>query len=447
MEVLLAKERILKLIQAWDEKQIVSWSLPSFPPQLLNDSRTIDEMLKKHEQAFNLSECSDDESLSNEDVLMEDFKVYSNSLFDDEEINSNKIDPRYFNAESDLIESLSNRYTLFDSSPKFNYLEEFSAMILLPFPKNKSSNFDHHDDPSFPRPPPEPPDVEIFFESDSGVLTTNMVKGISEHDVLMPNIFPTLPTFDLLYPMCDTLLPFSSENEDKLFKHGILSYLLVSHRDKTTSDFSENPMMMYGGDIALLDVSYLHFYPLDQAQVWRNWVKLSDLKQALRGRQPMLIPFVSSFNTDSTTEPVSAAASVSAVCAKMPVSSLPNVDSLSNAMIYLFFASQSSIPQLDNEDLKQIDADDLKEMDLKWQMAMLTIRARQFLQRTVRNLGSNGPTSLGFDMSKVECYNCHRKGHFARECRSPKDLRRNDAAEPQRRNVPVETSTSNALVS
>nr|GFB56708.1 hypothetical protein [Tanacetum cinerariifolium] len=86
-------------------------------------------------------------------------------------------------------------------------------------------------------------------------------------------------------------------------------------------------------------------------------------------------------------------------------------------------------------------------MDLKWQMAMLTVRARRFLQRTGRNIGSNGPTSVGFDMSKVECYNCHRKGHFARECRSPKDTRRNGATEPQRRNVPVETSTSNALVS
>nr|GFC86274.1 hypothetical protein [Tanacetum cinerariifolium] len=68
-------------------------------------------------------------------------------------------------------------------------------------------------------------------------------------------------------------------------------------------------------------------------------------------------------------------------------------------------------------------------------------------QRTGRNLGANGPISMGFDMSKVECYNCHRKGHFAKECRSPKDTRRNGAAEPQRRNVPVETSTSNALVS
>nr|GEZ70287.1 ribonuclease H-like domain-containing protein [Tanacetum cinerariifolium] len=65
----------------------------------------------------------------------------------------------------------------------------------------------------------------------------------------------------------------------------------------------------------------------------------------------------------------------------------------------------------------------------------------------LRNLGVNGPTSMGFDMAKVECYDCHRKCHFARECRSPKDSRRTAIAEPQRRSVPVETSTSNALVS
>nr|GFA21832.1 hypothetical protein [Tanacetum cinerariifolium] len=118
------------------------------------------------------------------------------------------------------------------------------------------------------------------------------------------------------------------------------------------------------------------------------------------------ITFVSSSNTDSTNEPVSAAASVLA---------LPNVDSLSNAVIYSFFASQSNSLQLDNDDLKQIDADDF-EKDLKWKMAMLTVRARRFLQRTGRNLGENKPTSIGFDMSKIECYNCHRKGHFAREC-------------------------------
>nr|GEV70926.1 DNA-directed DNA polymerase [Tanacetum cinerariifolium] len=128
------------------------------------------------------------------------------------------------------------------------------------------------------------------------------------------------------------------------------------------------------------------------------------------------IAFVSSQTTDSTNEPVSVIASVFAASAKIPVSALPNVDTLSNAVIYSFFASQSNSPQLDNDDLKQIDADDLEEMDLKWQMAMLTVRARQFLQRTGRNLRENRLTSMGFDMSKVECYDCHRKRHFAREC-------------------------------
>nr|GFA41169.1 hypothetical protein [Tanacetum cinerariifolium] len=68
----------------------------------------------------------------------------------------------------------------------------------------------------------------------------------------------------------------------------------------------------------------------------------------------------------NTTESVSAAASVSTVCAKMHVPSLPNVDTLSNAVIYSFFSSQSTSSQLDNEDLKQIDVDDLEEMDLRW---------------------------------------------------------------------------------
>nr|GFC91407.1 ribonuclease H-like domain-containing protein [Tanacetum cinerariifolium] len=144
---------------------------------------------------------------------------------------------------------------------------------------------------------------------------------------------------------------------------------------------------------------------------------------------------------------VSAATSVSAVCAKLPVSSHPNIDSLSNAIIFSFFASQSTSPQLDNEDLKQIDVDDLEKIDLRWQMAMLTMRARRFLQKTGKNLGDNKLTTMGFDMSKVECYNCHRKGYFARECRSPKDSRMTSATEPQRSTTLVENSTSNALVS
>nr|GFA72933.1 hypothetical protein [Tanacetum cinerariifolium] len=233
-------------------------------------------------------DSSDDESLPDEDVPVEDFKIYLNPLFDKDEINSDKLDPHCFNVESNFVESLLNHDTFIQSSSKFDFSGELThvnpeipksdfdfeeeirfienllydnsfprPVHIDPIPpgieeadfdleeeirpvekllivcddplsllENELSNFDHHDDPSFPRPPPKPPDV--------------------------------VPTLCLSF---DTLLPFSSENEDKVFKPGILSYLLVSHRDKTIFDFSESPMMMYGGDIPLLDVEYLYFYP------------------------------------------------------------------------------------------------------------------------------------------------------------------------------------------
>ncbi|GJT45023.1 hypothetical protein Tco_0953738 [Tanacetum coccineum] len=67
---------------------------------------------------------------------------------------------------------------------------------------------------------------------------------------------------------------------------------------------------------------------------------------------------------------------------------------------------QPNSPQLDNEDLQQINPDDLEEIDLRWQMAMLAMRARIFLKNTRRKLTVNGNETIGFDKSKGE----HKKG-------------------------------------
>ncbi|GJR81883.1 ribonuclease H-like domain-containing protein [Tanacetum coccineum] len=89
---------------------------------------------------------------------------------------------------------------------------------------------------------------------------------------------------------------------------------------------------------------------------------------------------------------------------------------------------------------------DIEEMDLRWKMAMLTMRARRFFKNTGRKLTVNGNETIGFDKSKVECYNCHKRGNLSRECRASRN-QDNMIKESSRRSVHVEISTSTALVS
>ncbi|GJW65460.1 ribonuclease H-like domain-containing protein [Tanacetum coccineum] len=201
------------------------------------------------------------------------------------------------------------------------------------------------------------------------------------------------------------------------------------------------------------------------AVVWRNKVELEtmsmdDLYNNLKVYEPEVkgisssssstqnMAFVSSSNnnTSSSNEAVNAAHGVTTASTQVNTAYSTNIDNLSDAVICSFFASQPNSPQLAHEDLQQIHPDDIEEMDLRWQMAMLTMRARRFLKNTGRKLTVNGNETIGFDKSKVECYNCHKRGHFARECRAPRN-QDNKNKESSRRSVPVETSTSTALVS
>ncbi|GKE30836.1 ribonuclease H-like domain-containing protein [Tanacetum coccineum] len=68
-------------------------------------------------------------------------------------------------------------------------------------------------------------------------------------------------------------------------------------------------------------------------------------------------------------------------------------------------------------------------MDLKWQMAMISMRLKKLYKKTSRKLHFDAKELVGFDKTKFECYNCHKTGHFARECRlkGNQDVRRRDA--------------------
>ncbi|GJU99512.1 ribonuclease H-like domain-containing protein [Tanacetum coccineum] len=136
------------------------------------------------------------------------------------------------------------------------------------------------------------------------------------------------------------------------------------------------------------------------------------------------VAFVSSENTSSTNEAVNTAHEVSTASSQG--------QSYADDVMFSFFANQSNSPQLDNKDLEQIDTDDLEEMDLKWQVAMLTMRVKRFIKKTGRNLNFNGKETVGFDKTKVKCYNCHRRGHFARECRAPRNQGYRNGDNPRR---------------
>ncbi|GJV48611.1 U-box domain-containing protein 4-like protein isoform X1 [Tanacetum coccineum] len=200
------------------------------------------------------------------------------------------------------------------------------------------------------------------------------------------------------------------------------------------------------------------------AVVWRNkadldTMSMDDIYNNLKGYEPEVkgmsssslstqnMDFVSSSNnnTSSTNEVVNTAHRVSTASTQVNTANSTNIDNLSDDVIYAFFASQPNSPQLVHEDLQQIHLDDMEEMDLRWQMAMLTMSARRFLKNTGRKLTVNGDETISFDNFKVECYNCHKRGYFARECRAPRN-QDNKNKESSRRIVHVETSTSIALV-
>ncbi|GJV12748.1 ribonuclease H-like domain-containing protein [Tanacetum coccineum] len=120
------------------------------------------------------------------------------------------------------------------------------------------------------------------------------------------------------------------------------------------------------------------------------------------------VAFLSSSSTNSATRAVNTAQGVNTASTQGAVDSSTTVENLSDDVIYSFFASQPS-----------------EHTGRKWTM--------------------DNKERIGFEKSKVECFNCQKRGHFARECKTPRN-QDNRNKEPTRRIVPVEETTLNALV-
>nr|GEY07446.1 ribonuclease H-like domain-containing protein [Tanacetum cinerariifolium] len=119
--------------------------------------------------------------------------------------------------------------------------------------------------------------------------------------------------------------------------------------------------------------------------------------------------------------------------------------SFSHDTVCTYIASQSNGSQIKYKDINQIDEDDIEEMDITWNMSLLSMRANRFWKKTGKKITIQGTDVAGFDKSKVECFNFHKMGHFARECRAPRSQDRG-RRENYKQSSKVEESAPNALM-
>ncbi|GKD52969.1 putative ribonuclease H-like domain-containing protein [Tanacetum coccineum] len=136
------------------------------------------------------------------------------------------------------------------------------------------------------------------------------------------------------------------------------------------------------------------------------------------------LAFITVLSTSSTNDVNTAkhAYEVSTVSPNVNIaSSQVSIASFSDNAVYDFMVENPNGSNLLQQDLEQIHEDDLEAIDLKWHLSLLSMRAKRYYQRTGKKTFINANDTARYDKSKVECFNCHKMGYFARECRAPRN--------------------------
>ncbi|KAL6526740.1 hypothetical protein OROGR_015830 [Orobanche gracilis] len=232
----------------------------------------------------------------------------------------------------------------------------------------------------------------------------------------------------------------SSESLDSVFNRlqKLVSQLAVLGVPTSTEDLNLKFLGCLQAEWEMYVVVWMNkpeIYTMSFDELYNNFkiVELSVKKKAGIVPESANVTFVSTQTTSSTNEVNTAPVVNTARSDTSTASTHIKTAALSEETAYAFIVSQPNGSFLKHEDLEQIHEDDLEEMDLKWQLALLSMRARRFYHKTGRKIKINRSNIAGFDKSNVECYNSHKLGHFARECRGSRNFDKRNMAQDSRK--------------